>query len=78
MAKIQLQIAGLLVVFLATAPTVSISAEAPGVVPKNGFVPDEKTAIAIAEAILIPIYGPGGLQAKGLSTPAWTPTVSGR
>lgn len=25
--------------------------------PKNGFVPDEATAIRIAEAILIPIYG---------------------
>jgi len=25
--------------------------------PKNGFVPDERTAIAIAEAVLIPIYG---------------------
>ena len=26
-------------------------------VPKNGFVPDEKTAIAIAEAVWAPIYG---------------------
>ena len=25
--------------------------------PKNGFVPDEETAIKVAEAILIPIYG---------------------
>lgn len=25
--------------------------------PKNGFVPDEKTAVKIAEAILYPIYG---------------------
>ena len=25
--------------------------------PKEGFVPDEGTAIAIAEAVLIPIYG---------------------
>jgi hypothetical protein len=25
--------------------------------PKNGFVPDESTAIAIAEAVLTPIYG---------------------
>ena len=28
-----------------------------GYVPKNGFVPDEKTAIKIAEAVLFPIYG---------------------
>lgn len=26
-------------------------------VPKNGYVPDEKTAIAVAEAVLAPIYG---------------------
>lgn len=25
--------------------------------PRNGFVPDEKTAIRVAEAVLIPIYG---------------------
>jgi hypothetical protein len=25
--------------------------------PKNGFVPDEKTAVRVAEAILSPIYG---------------------
>jgi hypothetical protein len=25
--------------------------------PKEGYVPDERTAIAIAEAVLLPIYG---------------------
>lgn len=25
--------------------------------PSNGYVPDERTAVAIAEAVLIPIYG---------------------
>jgi hypothetical protein len=25
--------------------------------PQRGFVPDERTAIAIAEAVLVPIYG---------------------
>lgn len=25
--------------------------------PLNGYVPDEKTAIAIAEAVIVPIYG---------------------
>jgi hypothetical protein len=28
-----------------------------GYVPKNGFVPDKQTAIKIAEAIWLPIYG---------------------
>jgi hypothetical protein len=28
-----------------------------GFVPPSGFVPDERTAVAIAEAVLIPIYG---------------------
>jgi hypothetical protein len=32
-------------------------AEQPSFVPKKGFVPDEKTAITVAEAILVPIYG---------------------
>ena len=32
-------------------------AQAHDYVPPNGYVPDEKTAIAVAEAILIPIYG---------------------
>jgi len=29
----------------------------PGYIPKEGFVPDAKTAIKIAEAVWIPIYG---------------------
>jgi hypothetical protein len=29
----------------------------PGYVPKDGFVPDKKTAISIAMAVLSPIYG---------------------
>ncbi len=33
------------------------SAQAAAYVPKSGFVPDEQTAIAIAEAILVPIMG---------------------
>jgi hypothetical protein len=28
-----------------------------GAPPKNGYVPNEKVAVAIAEAILVPIYG---------------------
>ena len=29
----------------------------PSFVPKDGFVPDEATAVKVAEAILVPIYG---------------------
>jgi hypothetical protein len=32
-------------------------AQDPTVTPEQGFVPDEKTAERIAEAVLIPIYG---------------------
>jgi hypothetical protein len=32
-------------------------AEDQGYNPNNGFVPDAKTAVAIARAILVPIYG---------------------
>ncbi len=32
-------------------------AAAEGFNPKHGYVPDEKTTIRVAEAVLIPIYG---------------------
>jgi hypothetical protein len=32
-------------------------AQVPSYKPAKGFVPDEKTAIAIAEAVLKPVYG---------------------
>jgi hypothetical protein len=35
----------------------AVTAQEPGYIPKDGFIPDAKTAIAIAEAILTPIYG---------------------
>jgi hypothetical protein len=35
-----------------------------GVVPTAGFVPDETTAIRIAEAVLIPIYGQKQVEAE--------------
>ena len=57
-------------------------AQMTGHAPKNGFVPNEKTAIAVAEAVLIPIYGEkqivserpfhASLSAKGV----WTVTGS--
>ena len=51
------QRARLLPVFFGLALGTTISAEQPSFVPKKGFVPDEKTAITVAEAILMPIYG---------------------
>ncbi|ACL02909.1 hypothetical protein Dalk_1206 [Desulfatibacillum aliphaticivorans] len=33
-------------------------------VPENGYVPDEETAIRIAEAVWLPIYGPQIYQDK--------------
>jgi hypothetical protein len=33
-----------------------------GYIPQNGFVPDERTAVAIAEAVLSPIYGADSIQ----------------
>ncbi len=38
------------------------SAVAASFVPKGGFVPDEETAVAIAEAILVPIMGRRAMQ----------------
>ena len=47
------------------------------VVPSNGFVPDEKTAIKIAEAVWIPIYGEHQIQSEkpfvaSLKNGVWT------
>jgi NTF2 fold immunity protein len=44
--------AKLVVILMLTSP---VLAQAPA--PKNGFIPDEATAIRVAEAILDPIYG---------------------
>ena len=35
-----------------------------GFVPKEGYVPDETTAIAVAEAVLVPIYGRDKIQSE--------------
>jgi beta-lactamase superfamily II metal-dependent hydrolase len=37
---------------------------APGCKPKAGFVPDSKTAVAVAEAVLIPVYGKGQVESE--------------
>jgi hypothetical protein len=58
--------------------TASALAQAPA--PKNGFIPDETTAIKVAEAILAPIYGEKQILSERpfhatLTDGAWT--VSG-
>jgi len=42
----------------------SVSSEEKGYVPRDGFVPDARTAIRIAEAVLGPIYGEAKIQAE--------------
>ena len=48
---------GTLIAGLLLAAVVAMGAEGKSWVPKNGFVPDSQTAIRIAEAVWIPIYG---------------------
>ena len=47
------------IVSISSAPTVAGELDPPkgSYKPETGFVPDEVTAIRVAEAILIPIYG---------------------
>lgn len=42
----------------------AITAQEPGYVPKDGFIPDTKTAIAIAKSILTPIYGSKQIESE--------------
>jgi hypothetical protein len=44
--------------------TLTSSFSSTGFRPKEGFVPDKKTAIAVAEAVLIPIYGKKQIDAE--------------
>jgi hypothetical protein len=48
-----------------------------GYIPKDGFVPDQHTAIRIAEAVLTPIYGEERIQGErpfraSLEKDVWT------
>lgn len=50
-----------------------------GFIPKEGFVPDKETAIAVSEAVLIPIYGKKQIESekllrKNLKDDIWTVT----
>ena len=58
--------------------TMSLSAQ-DSYKPKEGFVPDKETAIRIAEAIWIPIYGKGAIESQkplvaSLKGSVWTVT----
>lgn len=35
-----------------------------GVIPKSGFVPDVRTAVYVAEAVMVPIYGVEAVRAE--------------
>ncbi|WP_083901414.1 YbbC/YhhH family protein [Azospirillum sp. B4] len=52
--------ASLLVAACLSAP----AALAATYVPEAGYVPDEKTAVAIAEAVLIPVYGKATIESE--------------
>jgi NTF2 fold immunity protein len=40
------------------------AAQAQSYVPKDGFVPDSATAVKIAEAVLIPVYGKEKIESE--------------
>ena len=44
--------------------TVASSYSQTGFIPKDGFVPDKKTAVAVAEAVLVPIYGKKQIESE--------------
>lgn len=84
LAKLTLVLFALLISF-ATAPLCQADERLkqadtlPGYVPKDGFVPDERTAIAVAIAVLTPIYGNDEVQSKSpffasLKNGKWTVT----
>jgi hypothetical protein len=54
----------LLVLALLAAFSSGSLAETPSYVPPNGFVYDAATAIKIAEAVLVPIYGSLHIEGK--------------
>jgi NTF2 fold immunity protein of polymorphic toxin system component len=63
-----------LFLFVAAALFVCDSQTLPGsYIPKGGFVPNAETAVKIAEAVLIPVYG----EKKVLSERPFTATLAG-
>ena len=53
-------VVGCAILFYACSPDQGINCKFEpeyGIIPENGYVPDEETAIKIAEAVWLPIYG---------------------
>ena len=53
-----------LVLFAGLATGHSQTAQEPSVQPKDGFVPNAKTAVIIGEAVLIPVYGEKQIESE--------------
>ncbi len=69
--------AGLLPIAIVAVVTGAPRADEQSYSPANGFVPDVATAVAIAEAIPIPIYGRAQIEAErpfsaSLKDGSWT------
>jgi hypothetical protein len=47
----------MVVLAIFVAAIAAVHSQSPSYQPKNGFVPDAETAVKIAEAVLIPVYG---------------------
>ncbi|MFL6676625.1 MAG: NTF2 fold immunity protein [Massilia sp.] len=77
-------VAAVLMLFaqLGSAEDVGATDHDPGAhsfVPANGFIPDEKTVAAVAQAVLVPIYGRDAIERQKpfkvtLSNNVWTVT----
>ena len=58
-------IVAVLLIMIATIPRMGVSQSNHSVpVPKDGFVPSAATAVTIAEAVLIPIYGRENIRSQ--------------
>ncbi len=53
-----------LVLAVALTTTYSQTTQLSGVRPKDGFVPNAETAVKIAEAVLVPVYGKNQIESE--------------
>lgn len=56
---------------------IAVCQTGPGYVPRKGYVPDEATAVRVAEAVLVPVYGDKQIDSERpftakLKGDAWT------
>ncbi len=47
----------MVVLAIFVAAIAAVHSQSPSYQPKNGFVPNAETAVRVAEAVLIPVYG---------------------